>query len=112
MAGAATLDLGARLGAGTMTHIAGVPARNSDLGVLPTGSFLERDFHCIAEIVPAEHLLTAAGAAPLLASAARAAVSSTVAAANWLSVRASSRSSTPLPGCSAGRSRRESAPRT
>ena len=67
MAGAAAFDLGAGLGAATMAHIAVVPARDTDLGVFAACSFFKRDFHRIAEVVPAEHLLAAAIATALLA---------------------------------------------
>mmetsp|Transcript_8074 Transcript_8074/g.15670 ORF Transcript_8074/g.15670 Transcript_8074/m.15670 type:complete len:339 (-) Transcript_8074:288-1304(-) len=56
-AGAAGLGAGAGLGTGAAAGLAAFPARDADLRFLAAGSFLERDFHRVAEVAATVDLL-------------------------------------------------------
>ena len=62
----AGFDRGAGLGAIAFANIAGVPARNADLGIFTFGRFFQRDFHGVTQVAAAKHLATAARATTTL----------------------------------------------
>jgi hypothetical protein len=62
VAGAAGGGAGAGLGARAVAGVALVPAGDADLRVLSRGGFFQRDFHRVAQVGAAVHLLTAAPA--------------------------------------------------